>query len=256
MTLHMQQLEAPLMTEEDDQDKLMMWKYCTTCETITNIVPVSDYTWSLSFSMFLHLLLHENKLVRRGASRPDAVCSHSLHQQHLTCFGKGSLVATFKYSKLNVYNVDTPGDHVDIPDVSYNKDILTQRLRRCKEASSTVYSSILTKLHNNTDSGYETDHDEEHRSYRDRLEKLEESINNDSGDGRETMSLLNLFQRDIMLSHLFWTRKLTMLPETLKNNKRITSVAVSDSVDTKVNLQNSISFKRFLFRIVSETTRN
>ena len=84
VTLHMQQLEAPIMGE----DKLMMWKYCTSCELITNIVPVSDLTWSFSFAMFLHLLLHESRLVRRGAGRPDATCIHSLHQEHLTCFGK------------------------------------------------------------------------------------------------------------------------------------------------------------------------
>jgi hypothetical protein len=45
------------------------------------IVPVTEETWSLSFAMFLHLLLHENSLCRRGADRPDAKCAHSLHQE-------------------------------------------------------------------------------------------------------------------------------------------------------------------------------
>ena len=46
--------------------------YCFTvpqCELITPIVPVTSETWSLSFAMFLHLLLHENKLTRRGSDR-------------------------------------------------------------------------------------------------------------------------------------------------------------------------------------------
>ena len=148
-----QELEAPIMGEE--VDKLMMWKYCTECELITPIVPVTVDTWSLSFAMFLHIIFHENQLTRRGSDRqenqilrepasrrgsdrqeiyilfreqmntflikncyskiflnfsslnlvlfrPDAKCSHSLHQEHLTCFGKMDAVTTFKYSKLPV----------------------------------------------------------------------------------------------------------------------------------------------------------
>ena len=83
VTLQMQQLEAPIPTEGEDALQLMMWKYCTSCDLITNFVPVADSTWSLSFAMFLHLLLHENTLVRRGADRPDAKCSHSLHQVNI-----------------------------------------------------------------------------------------------------------------------------------------------------------------------------
>ena len=89
VTLQMQQLEAPIPTEGEDALQLMMWKYCTSCDLITNFVPVADSTWSLSFAMFLHLLLHENTLVRRGADRPDAKCSHSLHQVN-THFYSGS----------------------------------------------------------------------------------------------------------------------------------------------------------------------
>ena len=61
------ELEAPIMGEE--VDKLMMWKYCTECELITPIVPVTVETWSLSFAMFLHIIFHENQLTRRGSDR-------------------------------------------------------------------------------------------------------------------------------------------------------------------------------------------
>jgi hypothetical protein len=33
----MQKLEAPLMFETKDRDKLMIWKYCNYCELITPI---------------------------------------------------------------------------------------------------------------------------------------------------------------------------------------------------------------------------
>jgi len=53
----------------EEVDKLMMWKYCTECELITPIVPVTVDTWSLSFAMFLHIIFHENQLTRRGSDR-------------------------------------------------------------------------------------------------------------------------------------------------------------------------------------------
>jgi 1-phosphatidylinositol-3-phosphate 5-kinase len=183
----MQQLEAPIMGE--DTDRLMMWKYCTSCEMITNIVPVSDSTWSLSFAMFLHILLHENQLVRRGASRPDATCSHSLHQEHLTCFGKGDQVATFRYSKLHVWDISTPPDKLAILSPSYSKDYIMKYLMEYKKAGSSVYSTVQEKLHQakveNADSSCSllTEQREELQAYRDRVEKLEEKINESENHG-------------------------------------------------------------------------
>ena len=217
VTLHMQQLEAPIMGE--DTNKLMMWKYCTSCEMITNIVPVSDLTWSLSFSLFLHLLLHESELVRRGASRPDATCSHSLHQEHLTCFGQGDQVVTFRYSTLQVWDIETSSDNLVIPSPTYTNHDQMKKLSECKTGSSTVYDSILTRLHNSGEMAtlMTGDQEREHLAYRERLEKLEETINTSmSGSGVEVMSLLRLFQRDVMLSHQSWTRRLSLLSETPK----------------------------------------
>ena len=55
----------------EETERMMMWKYCTECELITPIVPVTADTWSLSFAMFLHILFHENKITRRGSDRHD-----------------------------------------------------------------------------------------------------------------------------------------------------------------------------------------
>ena len=232
VTLHMQQLEAPIMSSpEQEEHKLMMWKYCTHCELITNIVPVSDLTWSLSFAMFLQLLLHETRLVKRGSGRPDAVCSHSLHQQHLTCFGKADLVVTFRYSQLHVWEIQTPSETLSIPGSSSSRAQLTTKLLECKEASSTHFSSVLTKLHSFTNnSGLETDHDQEHKSFRDRLEKLEEAVN-DNTEAEKTLSLLQLFQRDVMMSHCSWLKRLSLLQENMKTTKKSESVRLVENND-------------------------
>ena len=233
VTLHMQQLEAPIMG--DDTNKLMMWKYCTSCEMITNIVPVSDDTWALSFSMFLHLLLHEASLVRRGASRPDATCSHSLHQEHLTCFGQGDQVVTFRYSTLHVWDIETSSDDLVIPSPHYTNLEQMMKLTECKIGSSTVYDSIFTRLHNSVEavSPMVEDQEREHQVYRERLEKLEERIKTEAGPGVEVMSLLRLLQRDVMMSHQSWTKRLSLMSESAKKKSTNATNESSESKKTE-----------------------
>ena len=233
VTLHMQQLEAPIMG--DDTNKLMMWKYCTSCEMITNIVPLSDETWALSFSMFLHLLLHESQLVRRGANRPDATCCHSLHQEHLTCFGQADQVVTFRYSTLHVWDIETSSDDLVIPSPNYSKMDQMKKLAECKLGSSTVYDSILTRLHNSGESVAVMvgDQEKEHQAYRERLERLEERIKSEEGPGSEVMSLLTLLQRDIMISHQSWTKRLSLMSESAKKKSPNTANESFESKKTE-----------------------
>ena len=222
--MEMQQLEGPLMGEEEGSETLVMWKYCARCKLSTSpIVPVSDLTWSLSFAMFLQLLFSERQMVVRGA---EAVCPHSLHQEQLTCFGRGDQVVTFEFSKLQVLDIETPEDILAISAPSYTREKLTMALKECKEASSSTFSSILTSLHSMRDKVLETDQETEHRAYRERLDRLEETVNSDVQDASaDTMALLTLFKRDIVLSHLSWTRRLGMLMESSKY-KHVSSTSI------------------------------
>ena len=69
----------------------------------------------------------------------------------------------FRYSKLQVYDIITPGAQLEMPKIFFSREKLTQKLLECKEASSMVFSSVLTKLHSSFDSGYEIDQEKEHR---------------------------------------------------------------------------------------------
>ena len=69
----------------------------------------------------------------------------------------------FRYSKLQVYDIITPGAQLEMPMIFFSREKLTQKLLECKEASSMVFSSVLTKLHSSFDSGYEIDQEKEHR---------------------------------------------------------------------------------------------
>jgi len=180
VSVHMQQLEAPIMGEETD--RLMMWKYCTQCELITPIVPVTSETWSLSFAMFLHLLLHENKLTRRGSDRPDAKCCHSLHQEHLTCFGKLDAVATFKYQPLQLMKLVPPCPNPELPENLVSHAQLLKQLKNLKEKGSSVYSAVLEKLHDIKGENEALikkmllQQEEDFKVYRARVNDLEEQI--------------------------------------------------------------------------------
>ena len=228
VTLHMQEKEDIIY----DEDTLVMWKYCPICHLmITPPIPVEDATWTFSFAMFLNLLLHENQLVSRGASRPDAKCRHSLHQVHQTVFCKGNKVAIFVFSKLDVYDVATPPEILDIPKLRFAKETVKKKFLECKEASTSVYSSILAKLHGNPEAGLEKDHENEHRVYRERLEKLEESILYQDDDGVEAMSLMRLFQRDIIMSQISWTKRLNVKKLSSVGSEHL-EVAKKQSIDS------------------------
>jgi len=241
------------MGEEEGSKKLMMWKYCARCKLRTNIVPVSDLTWSLSFAMFLQLLFSEKSMVVRGDEREDAVCTHSLHQEQLTCFGSGDQVVTFEYSKLHVLDIEMPENTLAVPQPAYTKERLTLALKECKEASSSTYSSILTSLHNTRDQLQEADQEAEHTAYRERLDKLEERMNGDSEViSADTMALLHLFKRDIMLSHLSWTRRLGVLMESTKHKP-------SSNITTEGEIRNrneSDTVKKIISTILPQSELN
>jgi len=236
VTLHMQQLEAPIMG--DDKDRLMMWKYCTSCELITNIVPVSEATWSLSFAMFLHILLHENQLVRRGANRPDATCHHSLHQEHLTCFGKGDQVTTFRYAKLHVWGLSTPSERLLVPPPNYSKEYMMKYLMEYKKAGSSLYSAVLEKLHQVKVDNAEfatvllAEQEQEHKVYRERVESLEEKVNGSECHSIETLLLLRIFQHNILETHHSWLKKLSTEVANKNNKKGLTRTSSIDALDS------------------------
>ena len=213
VSLHMQRLEAPIDGEENE--KLMMWKYCTSCELITNIVPVTDATWSLSFAQFLHILLHESKLVRRGANRPDAKCTHSLHQEHLTIFGKQDLVATFKYNKLHVHQLSSPPSRLILPPSVPSRASLLSTLSSVKDSANGLHSAVLERLlAAKADGGPNIEAvcqeaETERAELRKQLQVLEEElVEGQAKIQADHLLRLQSLQRDLIASRSHWTKKL------------------------------------------------
>lgn len=88
ITLKLNQLE----TNISNGGNIVMWNWCTKCNTVSPVVPMSTDTWSFSFAKFLELKVHGSMYGRR--SKGDG-CSHSVHHDHVHYFGCGNIVASF-----------------------------------------------------------------------------------------------------------------------------------------------------------------
>ena len=93
VTLVIQKL-ATSLTRQEDEDKIVMWKFCPECQTMTDLIPLSRRAAQMSFAMFLLLLIFETKLLRRNVIK----CCHSLHNVQYTCFGRHDQVRSFRSS--------------------------------------------------------------------------------------------------------------------------------------------------------------
>jgi len=260
VSVHMQQLEAPIMSEETD--RMMMWKYCTECELITPIVPVTSDTWSLSFAMFLHILIHENQITRRGSDRPDAKCTHSLHQEHLTCFGKLDAVATFKFTSIQMWKLVPPCATPELPEPHVTQDILLLKLKTLKKHGSSVFSSVLEKLHEvkgeNTDmlnklmAAQEADFTE----YRARVERLEEQITARLDHDLDMYEVLEILTRDVMLARQQWNKRLVTLYSTIPRQfKKQSSDSTEANNQQGAKKQESDTVKKFISTILPHDER-
>lgn len=77
---------------EFEEDGIVMWSWCSKCQKVSPVIPISRDTWSFSFAKYLELRFHGSIYNRRG----NPGCQHSLHHDHYQYFGCKNLVASFK----------------------------------------------------------------------------------------------------------------------------------------------------------------
>lgn len=91
-------LDINTVENQFKEDNIVMWNWCTKCETVSYLMPMSSDTWSFSLAKYLELRFHGHIYSRRG----NAACQHSLHHDHYQYFGYKNIVATFKYVFSNI----------------------------------------------------------------------------------------------------------------------------------------------------------
>ncbi|CAH1132979.1 unnamed protein product [Ceutorhynchus assimilis] len=92
------------------EENIVMWSWCTKCQSVSPVVPLSADSWSYSFAKYLELRFHGEIFNRRGQSP----CRHSLHHDHYHYFGYRNYVASFKYSSINIWEISLPSAVIQI----------------------------------------------------------------------------------------------------------------------------------------------
>ncbi|KAI4492050.1 hypothetical protein M0802_010058 [Mischocyttarus mexicanus] len=95
---------------QENTNQILMWSKCIKCKSVSPVVPMSDDTWSLSFTKYLELKFHGSTYTRRGADN----CQHSLHHDHYQYFTRKNMLAVFKYTKISQWEISLPPPVINI----------------------------------------------------------------------------------------------------------------------------------------------
>ena len=85
------------------EEKILMWSFCTICQSITPVVLMSDETWNYSFAKYLELTFYHTKLLCRAG-----ICPHNIHSHHIRYFGLRNLAVRFEYDTIDLVEVSVP----------------------------------------------------------------------------------------------------------------------------------------------------
>lgn len=128
---------------EFSEENIVMWSWCTKCQGVSPVVPMSADTWSYSFAKYLELRFHGEIYNRRGQSP----CRHSLHHDHYHYFGYKNYVASFKYSSINIWEISLPPTLIEITfDAGFKHESLVDEARVLSQKGHETFSLIQDKL--------------------------------------------------------------------------------------------------------------
>uniref|UniRef100_A0A182MLP5 1-phosphatidylinositol-3-phosphate 5-kinase n=1 Tax=Anopheles culicifacies TaxID=139723 RepID=A0A182MLP5_9DIPT len=147
-----------------DTGTILISSKCTICNEYSKPVPMSQDTWCYSFAKFLELRFHGHAYKKRNCEaitdQPDSsegggggmVCRHSLHRDFEQNFSYKGIVASFRYTAIDVWEIVLPAMSISmvIPAVGGNQRIITdQRTDEMKTLAVMgyeVFVKILEKL--------------------------------------------------------------------------------------------------------------
>ncbi|KAF7268563.1 hypothetical protein GWI33_018316 [Rhynchophorus ferrugineus] len=125
------------------EENIVMWSWCTKCQSVSPVVPMSADTWSYSFGKYLELRFHGDIFSRRGHNP----CKHSLHHDHYQYFGYKNYVASFKFSSINIWEISLPSPRIEI---AFDREHAHQRLidltRKYAQKGHEMFALIQEKV--------------------------------------------------------------------------------------------------------------
>ena len=144
VTMIIQTLNNPIskLAREQDDEQIVMWKFCPMCRTMTDLMPLSSKAWMMSYAMFLLLLTFETKMVRRDVIK----CDHSLHNEQYTCFGKGNMIAFFQMQRVLPHGTRMPPRKIALPHHFPNEKDLREEIKHLSILGSKVFGKLNEKV--------------------------------------------------------------------------------------------------------------
>ncbi|XP_077997927.1 1-phosphatidylinositol 3-phosphate 5-kinase-like [Glandiceps talaboti] len=125
------------------QDSVLMWSWCRKCKQVTPVVPLTQDSWSLSFAKYLELRFYGDKYGRRACLDP---CPHSLHHDHYQYFGLQNMVASFKYSRISLFEIALPPIIVSYSQTFKCWKAYYREVKHLAFNGHKVYSDILERI--------------------------------------------------------------------------------------------------------------
>eukprot|EP00051_Salpingoeca_urceolata_P003337 m.57058 g.57058 ORF g.57058 m.57058 type:complete len:1849 (+) comp12693_c0_seq1:1027-6573(+) len=83
--------------------EISMWSWCKVCQQVTPPVLMNEQTWNMSFAKCLELFCMAPGYIDRGL-----LCPHSVHHNHVTYFGQGTLTVYFDYDPIDLLEIVIP----------------------------------------------------------------------------------------------------------------------------------------------------
>lgn len=117
-----------LNEEGQKHRQITMCSWCSKCKETSKSVKMQKDTYCLSFGKYLELRFHGHAYRCRDLKRDDtdlteshaakspsnAVCTHSMHRDHVQYFSYNGIVASFSYAPVEVWEISLPALKIEL----------------------------------------------------------------------------------------------------------------------------------------------
>ncbi|KAK7913748.1 hypothetical protein WMY93_013959 [Mugilogobius chulae] len=125
------------------QHTILNYSWCRICKQVTPVVPLSNDSWSMSFTKYLELRFYGHQYTRRANAEP---CGHSIHKDYHQYFSYNQMVASFSYTPVRLLEICLPRPKIFIRNQGPSKTNLQQDLKDFALKVSQVYLAIDDRL--------------------------------------------------------------------------------------------------------------
>uniref|UniRef100_A0A1B0EWE1 Uncharacterized protein n=1 Tax=Phlebotomus papatasi TaxID=29031 RepID=A0A1B0EWE1_PHLPP len=149
------QLAEDQQKRSPEAGNILITSWCSVCKESTPNVPMSNDTHCLSFAKYLEQRFHGHAYKRREVSvlQDSTVqdegekCNHSLHRQHIHYFSHKGIIASFKYSPIEVWEISLPPLVIQLRRAKpYDTNKVLEDIKMFAQKGYEVYAKIYDRL--------------------------------------------------------------------------------------------------------------